>query len=241
MAPSLGPRKSRGGGLARIPFKPPRPVSTAVRAGKSARSKATAALKLVRQLAGQVEVKTFSFNATAVDMLTGATQINSCVDIAQGDGDNGRTGVSVHLKRIDFSLRMLSLTQPNTAWRVMVVQDNSNDTGIVGTDVLQTSNTLSQYNPINQDRFKVLHDQVLQMNDSFSGQDFALTHKFSVTNFLEGGKVNYTGAGGGTCDRNKVYVIVIADWADSTSMTRQGWAASEALFTLNGMTYYTDP
>lgn len=228
--------------VARAVARPPPAASTAVRVGKSTRSKAEAALRLARSLARQTEVKTLGINATTVDMLTGSTQVFSLCDIAQGDGDGARTGISVHLKRIDLRFRFLSLVQPNTAWRVLLFQDRQTTAAVpAGTDLLVAANTLGQYLPINQDRFKIIYDKTLQQNDNFSGQDIAHSLQLTTKDFLESGKIGYSSNAAGSCDHNKIFCMVIADWADSTSMTRQAWAASEAIFTCTGITYFTDP
>lgn len=220
----------------------PRPTATGRKGdGKqTAQKTAEAALRIARSLARQVEVKALYFNMTTVDMLTGATQINSCVEIAQGDSSGQRTGIAVNLKRIDFSLRFLDVSHENLAWRVLVVQDASNDATILGTDVLLTSNTLSLYNPLNLDRFKILHDMLIQQQPCFSGQDTVSTYRFSVTGFRQGGRISYTGAAANTADHNKVWILVIADWATSAGLVNQGFGAAEALYSCNAATYYTD-
>lgn len=239
MAPSLGARKSY---RSNAPARPPVAASAAMRVGKSTRSKAEAALRLARILTRQVEVKTLGVSATTVDMLTGATQMISLCDIAQGDGDGTRTGISVHLKRLDLRFRFCSLSYPNTAWRVIVFQDRqTSNVNPVATDLLVAGNTLGQYLPINQDRFKIISDKTFQQNDNFAGQDICTSYQFSTKNFLEGGKIGYSGAAAGTCDHNKLFALVIADYATSATMTGQAWAASEAVFTMTGIAYYTDP
>lgn len=175
-------------------------------------------------------------------MLTGATQMISLCDIATGDGDGNRTGISVHAKRLDLRFRMASLVYNNTAWRVIVFQDKqTSNTAPVATDLLVAGNTLAQYLPTNQDRFKIISDKTIQMNSNFNGQDEAVSYQLTTKDFLESGKIGYSGAGAGTCDHNKLWCLVIADYATSATMTGQAWAASEAIFTMAGLLYYTDP
>lgn len=238
MAPTLGPRKAYRS--TRVSAVPPLAASTVLRVGKSTRAKADAALRLARTLARNTEVKVFGETVAGTSMLAGPSVV-SLVDIAANDGDGQRTGVKITAKRLDLKLRLGSYVQSNITWRVLVVQDmQTSATAPVYSDVVNGNTTLGAFNPVNQDRFKILADRTVHGQTAFLNQDIANTVNISIRRFAQGGLICYSGTGATTCDKNKIWLMVTADYAAAGNPITQGWAAGEADYSMLGSLYFSD-
>lgn len=229
----------------RVPSRFPLAASTAVRAGKRRRvttaAKADAALRLARSLARQVETKAFATVIGNTDMIVG-TSTNVLNAIAQGDGDGQRTGLAINAKRLDLKLRLASFVQSNLTWRVLVVQDKqSNNVAPNYSDVVNGNTTLGAYNPVNMDRFSVLYDSVITQQATFVGGDMTVPLSISLKKgFAGGGEMRFNAAGGGTWDKNPLFLMVTCDYAAVGNVVTQGLAAGDAQYQMLGTLYFSD-
>lgn len=211
------------------------------RAPQTAMGKAKLALSLTRRLAAQVETKCALWTVANYDMFAGAYALD-ITNIAQGDTYATREGNHLNLKRLDVSLALGSYVQSNMAWRILVVQDKSSLSGQVPgpTDFLVASTTNAAYDAEESDRFHILYDKVVQQNASYLNQDMARSHKFTVRNFLNGGKVSYASTVGTSVDKNRLMLFVIADYAQIGGTNTAIGASDDAEFGLNLLAYFTD-
>lgn len=237
-------RAARG---SRIPFRPPRAASTALRVGKSTRAKADAALRLARTLARQIEVKSIGGVINSYDMIAGAVPQSLC-DIAAGDVDGTRTGIKVTFRDHDLRFRFASFVQSNVTYRAIVFQDKQTSAAAppVASDVLNLTaanvTTVGSYNLINADRFKILADKTQTMNVNILNQDIASTMTMHVKGYVQGGHVGYSGAAAANVDTNKIWLMVLCDYAAPGvgGCTITAFGADEARWTCQWIAHYAD-
>lgn len=246
MAPSLGARKAYASG-SRIPFRPPRAASTAVRVGKSTRAKADAALKLARTLARQIEVKSVGGVINSYDMIGGAVPVSLC-DIGAGDADGQRTGIKVNFRDHALRFKFAHFVQSNVTFRAIVFQDKQTNAAAppVASDVLNLTaanvTTQGSYNMINADRFKILGDKSINLNANFLNQDTVGLMTMHIKNYVQGGHVGFSGTGAANVDTNKIWLMVIADYAaiGAGNCTITAFGPDEARFTCQWLAHYAD-
>lgn len=245
---------ARGGGMARAsggafssgPKRRPAVLSKTVKHGKTTRQLALASLRQIQKLARQVEIKTTGNAAVSLDMGTTGGNLVSLVDMAQGDGDGNRTGNQIHFKRHEIRLKFGSYVQSNLTYRVIVFQDKQTASGVTPTtaEVLNltagAATTLCSYNSSYLDRFKILADQTIAQNASFAGQDMSQSMTIVIKNYLQEGLVSYGGAAATACDKNRIWMFVVADYAAPGSVVTQGFAVGEGTWGYQYLADYTD-
>lgn len=223
-----------------LPQRPPA-YGPKARRPKTVAATARYAYRLARTLAREVEPKVLTGTVGPADFFPAGNYAGSLVNISQGDGLDQRTGLAVNVKRIDMTVKCLSLTNSVNNFRVLVVQDLQTVSGTAPTllQVLNTATTASVYNPVLVNRFKILYDQRRILNASFLNGDQSCEFNISLKGFAQGGKVEYNGAGA-TTNKNLIYMFIVYDASAAGAMFQPAGAANEAQYYVNSLTYFTD-
>lgn len=207
-------------------------------------SAAYRALAIARSLARDVEKKVVTIQTGTNDFYPAylSGYMASLCTIAQGDQIYQRQGNKITFKRADLKVRCGMYAASNACYRVIVVQDlqQRDSTMPAISDILSQQNTLGCYNVLYTNRFKILYDQKKTLMANFANQDMQCEFDISLRSFAQGGRMEYSGAGGGTWSKNGLFLIVLADQAAAGDPTYQFQAASEADFEWNCLTYFTD-
>lgn len=225
-----------------VPAKPPSfSRSYLRRKPRTTAAKATAALRLARQLAREVEPKVLAGSLGTTDFFVG-NYTGSLMAIAQGDGVGDRQGLRANLKRLDLKVRCASFVQSNAAFRVIVLQDKQTIAGTPPTlaNLLTGTSTLAPYNPQYTNRFNVLYDQRKVLNANYVGQDMQTEFDVSLRNFQSGGLVQWTSNSGADYSKNVLWLFIVADYAQPGGLNTAFGALNEAQYSFNAMTYFTD-
>ncbi len=147
------------------------------------------------------------------------TFVSSLVGVAQGDGYNERSGVSLRPQKIvllGHFTKHSSATE--TVLRVLIVKDKQQAAGVVPStsDVLDTSSGFSvnaAFQPITQQvnntRFKILHDQRFVASTSYP--TVALSIELPVS-----GHVTYYNTGATNIQSSGIYLIATSDQSLNT-------------------------
>lgn len=208
------------------------------------RSTAYRALALARTLARQQEVKVLTVQSATIDVYPAGTAgaIYPLNNIGQGDAINQRQGNKVTLKRVDFNMRCACLHDSNTTYRVIIFQDlqQRDSTAPTITDVVTQTNTLSTYNVLYTQRFRILYDQRRTLNASFLNGDNADQFAVSIRRFAQGGLSEFSAAGAATQSKNGLWMIVFCDVAAAGDVTTAVGAAGSAQYKYSALTYYAD-
>lgn len=178
--------------------------------GKASMFLAKQAMSGVRYLKGLVNSELFKYeiNDTGNSIDASGTIIN-LNEIAQGDGDAGRTGNSILAKSLylnfDFSKHNLAT---NTYLRMLLFIDKQqiSDTYPSVTDVLDTASVLAPLNNATVGRFTILRDMRVVLNDNRPGIFFKIYKKLFNHIRFNGGLATDTQKGG-------VYLLFISNEA----------------------------
>ena len=130
------------------------------------RTKYTTASDVRNIIIGNAEQKRFVSISSSNSNSTAGVVNNLTNGIVQGDDLNMRTGDQIKVQRHTLNVKASAITV-NQCFRFILFKDNTNRGSTPGvTEVLNTANYLSQYNPVTkqQCRFTILHDFMLNCN-----------------------------------------------------------------------------
>lgn len=160
------------------------------------------------KLKGLVNSEKYKFDTTVTGAVVPAGSIGSLVNVAQGDGDNARTGNSIFIR----SLNWRGNVKWNTAGanvqiiRCMVFLDTQGiaDTAPAVTDVIQTANVFSHLNVATVGRFKILRTFNLILNADSPAKEFEV-------NMPMRHHVRYNGTAGTDIQKGALFFLLITD------------------------------
>lgn len=209
------PRKPKYSRRKRV-AKKPQPMSSADMAWTLAK-RAWSGIQYVKQLVNS-ELYQHENSATGTCSTTGyITLLNN---IAQGDGDGTRTGVSILQKGIYFSFRLrnsATTPEPATCVRVMLVVDQQqvSDTSPTLSQILEvTTPPYSILSPLNGNlgvnRFKKIYDQTFSLDTVTNVQK-------QVKQYIRAPMhVRFNGSGNADIEKNGLYLVIFNDTSVST-------------------------
>lgn len=212
--------------------------------GRSALSVANQALRAVRTLKNDEELKYFPSSTGFTPALTfsSAGYILHMPQIAGGTGRTDRIGNKITIKRIQIKGKLMVAELSNMTWRVLVVRDRQQIVSYTPaiTDVLVSARTNSMLTDDTQRpaRFQILSDRTYVQNCNFMAQDMTqfVNIDLKKLNIDE----HYNDAGASTQTKNGVYLIVLCDYSTSTAYSGTISASTEAAMDLNYLVSYTD-
>lgn len=185
------------------------------RVAQSTAAKASAALRLVRALNRQVELKSQTNTFTNVDF-SDTVVVGDLLNLTQGDAFNERSGNNVNVVRIRgrIGFKASAGRQQATIGRFLIVQNKQQDAdtapamgdGFVIPGVYGLEGT-------GQKNFKVLYDTTLLFPpmDSTSGQDATTIRSFDIKLPGSGIRVEYNGSAGTDIQSNGIYGMFVSD------------------------------
>lgn len=185
------------------------------RGAMSTAAKATAALRLVRQLNRQVELKSQTNTFTNITF-SDTVVVGDLVALTQGDGLNERTGNSVNVKRIRGRIGFKCPAGSNqpTIGRFLIVK-NKQQTADTSPTMGDGFNTPGVYGllGVGQQNFQVLYDTTLLFPpmDSSTGQDAVTLRAFDVKLPGAGIRVDYNGSSSTDIESNGIYGMFVSN------------------------------
>nr|UOF81906.1 capsid protein [Cressdnaviricota sp.]UOF82584.1 capsid protein [Cressdnaviricota sp.] len=174
---------------------------------------AMSALKGVRYLKTLVNSEMYKYDKTSniLPDSTGATIALS--DIAQGDGDNQRTGLSIFSNSLYFRLKgTIHVSATATQIRILLVRDNQQigDTSPSISDVLEGIGMETPLNNTTVGRFTILRDWVINLNSqgtqNFFRQAYIPCYKH----------IRYNGTASTDVQKNGLYLLHMSNEVTNT-------------------------
>lgn len=174
---------------------------------------ASRALRGVNYIRGLVNSEMFKYDTTASLAVTTSGNMDLINDMAQGDGDNTRTGNSIYIRQVDIRGELVMDTDAtSTTVRLMLVCDTQQigDTAPGVGDVLDSAlNTFSVYRPLNSDtvgRFNVLYARNYILNPQRPSCLFRIFRKMRL-------HTRFNGIAATDIQRNGLYLLAISNEA----------------------------
>lgn len=134
-------------------------------------------------------------------------------EIAQGDTDSTRTGNSILAKSLAFRFLInMNPSATQTYVRILLIQDKQQiaDTGPSITDVLHSASVQSLLLIQHIGRFQVLHDQVVDLDNSLRTTKMTKLYKKLHTH------IRYNGSAASDIQKNGYYLMVLSNEATNT-------------------------
>lgn len=120
---------------------------------------ASAAWKGVNYIKGLVNSEMFTATYTANINPTPSGVVLNLTQLAQGDGNGARTGLSVFFRKINARFSVVNNSTAGQVfhrWILFIDKQQIGDTSPSATDVLETADVRSSLNPNTAGRFKIL-------------------------------------------------------------------------------------
>lgn len=133
-------------------------------------------------------------------------------EIAQGDTDSARTGLSILHKGFYTQLIFTKHASATfTQVRVAIVQDRQQiaDTAPAYTDVFRSSGILAKVNNNNPGRFKILYDKIFVLSTQHDYQQIKVFRKMSF-------HARYNGTAASDISKNGIYAFIVSSEATNT-------------------------
>lgn len=185
---------------------------------------ATKALKGVNYIRGLVNSERFYHDTTitSTSVTPSTPAMLGMQAIAQGDGDNSRTGNSIFVKSLSVRLIVKLNVQQIRFIRVMIVRDTQQiaDTPPTPADVMQVADNgnglVSFLNNKTRGRFDVLYDTRAALNPE--GKDTFILNKTIPMR----SHIRYNGSTASDIQKNGLYILYFVDAGTSSDVTFQG-------------------
>jgi len=173
--------------------------------------------RIVRQLQPELKSIDVSVNSSNISTSTGA--VVHCTQIAQGDGQNGRTGNLINVRKLDFGIRIQRQTaytfspgQASFRWAVVVDKEQVTDTSPVALSAFEYPGEpwvdFSQI--LNNERFRYLYvSPVYDLAQMAVNSITAIPQTSNMFKFHWDGetKVGYNGSASSDIEKNGIYVV----------------------------------
>lgn len=180
------------------------------RRGANAGSMAYAAYTGVRQLRMLVNAEKKFHDKVYSSTITNAGSIVNLCEIAQGDGNTTRDGVSVLCNSLYIKCNtIMNITANTSILRYMVIKDKQQiaDTAPAVLDVLETASVLSPLQKLNVGRFSVLSDKTVSVLEN--GRQQTGVQKLYIR--TPGHHIRWNGTASTDIQKGGLYLLIISD------------------------------
>lgn len=180
------------------------------------------ALRGVRYLKGLVNAEKYHLDTVVSAAISTTPSITHLTAVANGDGDGARTGNSILLRGLSFSMTWnMNASATNTWIRMVLVQDTQQigDTAPAFTDVFDSgsSNIINLLNKNTLGRFKIIRDKVI----SFSSNSKTDYQKKGFIKFYN--HVRYNGTASSDIQKMGLYLMFVSSEATNTPTVSSFW------------------
>ena len=171
---------------------------------------AEAALKGVKYLKGMINSEMNVHDVSFGTALTSTAVITPLAEMAQGDTELLRTGISILSRRLEIRATFSQHTSATISHvRILVVRDKQQvaDADPVIGNILKASTVQSQFAHLDKGRFTILKDNV------FSLYDVSKTGHTINWSFPMEKHIRYNGAAAGDIQKNGLYLVTLSSEA----------------------------
>lgn len=185
----------------------------------SATDAARYALSQVWRLKGLVNSEMLKQDIQYSESSTNAGVVDPLTEIAQGDSSSTRTGNSIYVRSVNVKglWNWNSAGDANQTVRCVVIQDTQQigDTRPAWTDVFAHATVVSHLNPNTVGRFKILYNQVFDLNTQNPRRHFEI-------NLAMRHHVRFNGANSTDIQRGGLYMLHLSTQASTNYPTLYG-------------------
>lgn len=180
------------------------------------------AIRGVRYLKGLVNAEKYHLDTVVSGAISTTPSVTHLTAIATGDGDGARTGNSILMRGLSFSMTWnMNASATNTWIRMVLVQDTQQigDTTPAFTDIFDSgsSNIINLLNKNTLGRFKILRDKVI----SFSSNSKTDYSKKGFIRFYN--HVRYNGTASSDIQKMGLYLLFVSNEATNTPTVSSVW------------------
>lgn len=163
----------------------------------------------VKYLKGLVNSERYKFDVQeSVTNILNTGGLNNLVEIAQGDGDGARTGLSIFARSLNIKgyATWNSTSALPQILRVSIVVDNQQiaDTAPTFTDIYENNNVVAHLNSDTVGRFSVLRDMLINLSDQKPQVHWEM-------NIPMKHHIRYNGTAGTDFQRGAIYIVYVSN------------------------------